>query len=109
MNTDKNSQSTQSGTPAQSEQTVSRTTTRSTAKAPGRQTNADTKKLRKFEATLFWTQHNQTRVIIEAATLAEAEEMAGDIQSDEIDDWNAVDGDLSVESVEPVKEGSDNE
>lgn len=68
---------------------------------------ADNKK--KYEVTLFWTQRCIGRVIIEAESLSEAEEMAAEIESDEIDDFNPVDGELSVDSVEPIEGGQDNE
>ena len=70
---------------------------------------SDTNTCKKYKATLFWTQHNQATVIIEANSLAEAREKADEIDSDEIDDWNPCDGDLYVDSVEPVKGGKAHE
>ena len=66
-------------------------------------------KRRKYEATLFWMQHNQATVIIEAKSLAEAEKKADAIESDEIDDWSPCDGEIWVDSVEPVEGGKTNE
>ncbi|MGD0816194.1 MAG: hypothetical protein ABSA83_21590 [Verrucomicrobiota bacterium] len=87
--------------------TDTNTPTSSAANAHDGQTAADTKK--KYEVTLFWTQHNIGEVIIEADSLAEAEEMADEIESDEIDDWNPTDGEIWVDSVEPIEGGQDNE
>ena len=93
MKNDKNShQITPSGTTAQPQQTV-----------------PDNNHSNKYEVTLRWTQYNIAKVIIEAASLAEAEEKAEEIESDEIDDWNPVDGELYVDSVEPVSEGKSHE
>jgi hypothetical protein len=68
----------------------------------GESASNDTNKLRKYMATLFFTQHSIAKVIIEAPSLAEAEEMAEEIESEEIDDMNTTDGELYVNSVEPI-------
>jgi len=70
-------------------------------------TAADTNK--KYEVRLFWTQHNMATVIIQAKSLAEAGKKADAILSEEVDDWNPVDGEIWVESVEPVEGGRGNE
>jgi hypothetical protein len=89
--------------------TKGKSPTRSATNAHEGQTAADTNQLKKFEVELHWTQHNTATVIVEASSHAEAEEMADEIQSDEVDDWNPVDGDLSVESVELVDGGDRHE
>lgn len=71
------------------------------------QTAADTNK--KFEAMLSFKQHSRAKVIIEAESLAEAEEMAGEIQSDEVDDWNPIHGEVSVDSVQRLEGGQSHE
>jgi hypothetical protein len=67
----------------------------------------DNKPLMKYEAELFWTQHNCATVIIEARSLQEAERKADELSSEDIDDWNPVDGELFVNSVELASGGSD--
>ena len=58
-----------------------------------------------YEAKFFFTQHSVASVIIEAKSLAEAEEKADEMEPEDIDDFDPVDGELSVSSVEPCKEG----
>jgi hypothetical protein len=87
-NNQNNNTPTPSETPAQSGQTVS-----------------DINHSKKYEVTLFWAQYNQAKVIIEAGSFAEAEEKANDLQADEVEDWNPVDGDLSVVSVDQMDGG----
>jgi hypothetical protein len=62
---------------------------------------------RKYEATLYFTQHSKATVIIEATSLEEAVEKADDINADEIDDWNPFDGEVVVDTVQSVKGGKD--
>jgi len=76
-------------------------TTSSVSNAHDGQTAADTKQ--RYEVILMFSQESRAKVIIEAADLAEAEDKASDIFADEIDDWNPINGDVRVESVEPVK------
>jgi len=87
--------------------TTSPKPTCSASKAHNGQTAADTKK--KYEVRLYWTQYNHATLIIEAQSLAEAEEMADNIESEDVDDWNPVEGELTVDSIEPVEGGQDNE
>ena len=64
---------------------------------------------KKYEIRLYWTQYNHATLIIEAQSMAEAEEIADNIESEEVDDWNPVEGELTVDSIEPVEGGQDNE
>ena len=79
----------------------------SASKAHNGQTAADTNK--KYEVRLFWSQESEARVIIEAASSAKAEEMAEAIESEDIDVWNPIAGELFVDSVEPVDGGQSND
>ncbi len=79
---------------------------RSENNVPEGQLSKNTNTAQKYEARLTFTQHSRATVIIEAASLEEAEEKAKDIQADEIDDGNPFDGEVYVLEVEPV-EGED--
>lgn len=88
MKYDKNShQITSSGTTAHPEQTV-----------------PDNNRRKKFKVELSYTQTCSAIVIVEAASLAEAEEMADEIDSGDIENWEPEHGDLHVCSVEAVGE-----
>ena len=63
----------------------------------------------KYQAILSFTQHSRAKVIIEAASLAEAEAQAEEIEPDEVDDWDSFDGELYVDSVETLTGGKDDE
>ena len=63
----------------------------------------------KYEAILSFKQFSRAKIIIEAMSLAEAEEKANAIESDEIDDWNPCNGEVSLDSVEPVEGGQSHE
>jgi hypothetical protein len=67
------------------------------------------KRLHQFEAVLHFTQYSCAKVVIEAESLAEAEEQANDLCPEDIADWDPVDGDIDVASVEPVKKGGSHE
>lgn len=85
------------------------TPTSSAANAHEEQTAADTNQLRKFKVELQFTQYNFATVFIEAASLAEAEEKADEIQSDEIE-WDSISADFSVFSVQSLtKEAQSND
>lgn len=86
MKTDKNSQYTQSGTPAQPQQTV-----------------PDNKRLAKYEARFLRT--HLAKVIIIATSLAEAEKLAEAVNDDDIRNWDPDGGEVFLESVEAVSEG----
>jgi hypothetical protein len=58
----------------------------------------------KYEVNLFWTQQNRATVIIEATSLLAVKRKADAIQSEDIENWNPVAGELNVESVEPCSE-----
>jgi hypothetical protein len=54
----------------------------------------------RYEVELYWTQYNRATVIIKARSLKEAEEKADEFSADEIETWEPVHGEMSVESVE---------
>ena len=58
---------------------------------------------KKFEAFLRFKQINRAKIIIQARTLDEARERAWEIEPDEVDDWNPVEGDIWVDGVEPLE------
>jgi hypothetical protein len=55
--------------------------------------------MKRFTATLTFVQYNRADVWIKARSLKEARCKADEIGADEVDDWNPVDGEVSVESV----------
>ena len=57
-------------------------------------------KKKKFEVMLSFHQTSKASVVVEADTAEEAEEIAGDINADEIDTWNPVDGEVIVHDAE---------
>lgn len=73
------------------------------------QAEPDKNQRKKYIAILTFTQYSRATVIIEANTLEEAEEKAEEIFPDEVEDWNLVNGEVSVESVEPVTERRNHE
>ena len=79
--------------------------TRSWAEAPSKieQLSTNTNPLRKFEATLSSIEHSWAKVIIEAGSLAEAEEKASEIEADEVGKWNSCECRVEVHSVDPVE------
>ena len=88
MKTNQESQSTPSGNP---------------------QADADTNQRKQYEVVLTFSQCSRASVTIEADTPEAAQEMAGEICPDEVEDWNPVNGEVSVESVEPIGEGKTHE
>lgn len=56
-------------------------------------------KPKKFKVLLSWTQINQAEIEIEAKSLKDAQEKAEEIQSDEVNNWNPIDGQVEVISV----------
>jgi hypothetical protein len=56
----------------------------------------------KYEAILTFTQSSRAKVVIEADSIEDAQAKADEIQSDEVNDWNPIDGNVYVESVEPA-------
>ena len=96
MKTDKNSHPvTPSGTTAQPEQTVPDNNRRRT--------------LKKYAVELSFTQYSVAKVIIEAVSQEQAEEMADELDSDRLDGSDIVDGELSLLSVTPINEGNADE
>lgn len=71
--------------------------------------DSDTNQRKQYEVILTFTQQSRVSVIIEADTLEEAQEKAEEIYPDEVEDWNPVNDEVSVESVEPIKEGKTHE
>ena len=59
--------------------------------------------MKTFNATLTFVQYSCGEVLIKARSLKEARCKADEIGGDEVDDWNAVDGEVSVESVTEQK------
>jgi hypothetical protein len=55
--------------------------------------------MKKYTATLTFVQFSRGEVSIKARSLKEARCKADEIGSDEVDNWNPVDGEVSVESV----------
>ena len=72
-------------------------------------TDDDTNTLKKFEATLTHIQHSWAKVVIEAGSLAEAEQKAHEINPEEIQDWNSCECSFDVHTVEPIEGGQDHE
>lgn len=93
MKTDKNSRthSTTSGAPSQPEQAVS-----------------DNNPRNEYEIQLHLTEYKYATVIIEAASLEEAEEMADEIEVGD-DEWRNADRDAYVYAVKLVEKGEGNE
>lgn len=56
-------------------------------------------KKKQYEVILTHSQISRASIVITASSQEEAEEMADQIQADEIDNWNPIDGDVMVESV----------
>lgn len=61
--------------------------------------------MKTFSAILTFVQHNRAEVKIKARSLAHARRLADEIQSADVDDWNPLDGEISVESVTEIKTG----
>jgi hypothetical protein len=62
-------------------------------------------KMKRYVAALFFTQHSFAAEIIEAKSLAEAKRKADAMEPEDIDDFDPVEGEMWVDSVEPVMEG----
>jgi hypothetical protein len=56
-------------------------------------------KMKTFTAVLTFSQSSRAEIVIEAETMEEAEELANEIQEDEVDDWNPFDGQVEVNEV----------
>jgi len=69
-----------------------------------RNTVTNGKKL--FEVLFFYTQHGVATEVIEAKNLAEAKRKADKMEMEDISDFDPVNEELSVESVEQVEEGN---
>ena len=72
-----------------------------------RKKNANAKKL--YEVRFFYMQRSVATEIIEAKTLAEAKRKADEMSSEDVAEFDPVYGELSVESVEQLKEGGRHE
>ena len=55
--------------------------------------------MKTFTATLTFVQYSRAEVLIKAHSLKDARRKADEIGADEVDNWNPVDGEVSVESV----------
>jgi len=59
--------------------------------------------MKTFTATLTFIQTCRGEVLIKARSLKDARRKADEIGTDEVGDWNPVDGEMSVESVAELK------
>jgi hypothetical protein len=55
--------------------------------------------MKTYNATLTFVQYSRGEVLIKARSLKEARCKADEIGADEVDGWNAMDGEVAVESV----------
>jgi hypothetical protein len=55
--------------------------------------------MKTFTATLTFVQYSRGEVLIKARSIEDASRKADEIGADEVDNWNPVDGEVSVESV----------
>jgi hypothetical protein len=56
--------------------------------------------MKTYIVQLTFVQCSRAEVKIKARSFKEAERMADEISSEDVEDWNPVDGNLTVESVE---------
>ena len=59
--------------------------------------------MKTFNATLTFVQYSRAEVLIKALSIENARRKADKIGADEVDDWNPVNGEVSVESVTEQK------
>jgi hypothetical protein len=59
--------------------------------------------MKTFTATLTFVQYSRGGVLIKARSLKDARRKADKITAYDVDDWNPVNGELSVESVTELK------
>jgi hypothetical protein len=78
-------------------------TTRSKSARRNGNADNDTNTPKRFEATLALIQHSWAKVIIEAGSLAEAEEKAEEVQADDIEKWNSCQCSVEVHDLEPAE------
>jgi len=64
--------------------------------------------MKTFTATLTFAQYSRAEVLIKAHSLEDARRKADEIGADEVDDWNPVDGEVSVENVAERKSSKKN-
>ena len=67
--------------------------------------NADAKQTKRFAVEFYYNQYSKATEIIEAKSLEEAQQIADDMNAFDINEFDPVDGELSVESVNEVQEG----
>ena len=59
--------------------------------------------MKTFIATLTFVQYSRGEISIKARSIKDARRKADEIGADEVDDWNPVDGEVSVESITEQK------
>ena len=59
--------------------------------------------MKTYTATLTFVQYSRGEISIKARSIKDARRKADEIGADKVDDWNAVDGEVSVESVTEKK------
>jgi len=59
--------------------------------------------MKTYTATLTFVQYCRGEVLIKARSLKDARRKAGEISAYDVDDWNPVNGELSMESVTELK------
>ena len=90
-------------------QKTTKTETRSLSARRNFRADNDTNTLKKFEATLTHIQHSWAKVVIEASSLAQAEQKAHEIDPEVIQNWNSLECSFDVHAVEPIEGGQDHE
>ena len=59
--------------------------------------------MKTFTATLTFVQYSRGEVLIKARSLKDARRKADEISAYDVDDWNPMNGEMSVESVTELK------
>ena len=89
--------------------THNNTPTRSTTDAHEGQTVADTNPTQDYEVFLILAQRSTGRIIISAANHEEARKKAEQLTLCDIDNWEVYEDEMTIESVEAISEGQDND
>jgi predicted transcriptional regulator len=91
--------------------TKTETSTCSASIAHDGQNAADTNKANKYRVVLYYTQTCEVVVNLEVESLAQAEALADEIESEQLtdDDLNPISGELVVDSVKLISGGQDHE
>jgi hypothetical protein len=83
--------------------------TRSASNAHEGQTAADTNSRNEYKIIFLRAQRSYGNAVVEAASLDEARQKASKIAMYEVEHWNISEDEMSVDSVEPVEGGRDDE